>query len=119
MLLWFVCLLVGLEPVLSETGIGNERDVQGEGILHLFNHDTLHLFLLLWIDAEVEFVVYLKDHLALDALGLKALENVDHGYLDDIGSCALDRCVDGVALSKAANGGVVGVDIRQIASTAE
>ena len=71
-----------------------------EGILHLFENDMLYLLFFIRENREVEFVVYLEDHLALDAFGLKTIEDMDHSYLDDVGCCALNRGVDGVTLSK-------------------
>ena len=90
-----------------------------EGILHFFDDDSLYTFFLLWIDGEVEFVVYLENHLATDALSLEAIEDMDHSHLDDVGSGALNRGVDGVAFSKATNDAVGRVDIRQVTTTSE
>ena len=87
---------MGLKPVLTEAGVGNEGNSHVEGVLHLFEDDTLHLFLLFWIDAEVEFVVYLKNHFRADIFTLETLEDVDHSDLDDIGSSALNRGNHGV-----------------------
>ena len=42
-----------------------------------------------------------------------------HSYLDDIGSSALNRGIDGITLGKATHGSVLRVDIRQIATTTE
>ena len=42
-----------------------------------------------------------------------------HGHLDDVGLGALDGRVDGVALGEAPHGGVVGIDVGQIAATVE
>ena len=111
--------LVRLQPVVAETGVGHEGDVKGEGTLHLFENDGLYPTLLLRVNAEVEFVVYLENHLAADSLGLEALVDANHRHLDDVGGGALNGRIDGVTLSKTSDGGVVGVDIRQIATTAE
>ena len=98
--------LMGLKPVITEAGVGDEGNSHVERILHFLDDDTFHLFLLLRIDREVEFVVYLENHLTLDALGLKAIEDMNHSYLDDIGGSALNRGIDGITLSKASNGGI-------------
>ena len=82
---------MSFKPVLSETAIGNKRNREWEGGLHLFKNDALYLFLLIRIDGEVEFVVYLKQHLASDSLCLEAVEDMDHRYLDDISGSALNR----------------------------
>ena len=99
------------KPVLTEAGVCHQGHSHVEGILHLFNDDTLHFFLLLRIDREVEFVVYLENHLTLDALGLKAIEDMNHSYLDDIGGSALNRGVDGITLCKATNGSIGTIDV--------
>ena len=110
---------MGFEPVLTKAGVCHEGNVQGEGVLHLLDDDMFHLLLFLWIDGEVEFVVYLQDHLTLDALFLEALVDADHRNFDDVCRCALDGGIDGVTLSKTSDGGIVGIDVRQIATTAE
>ena len=38
----------------------------------------------------------------------------DHGQLDHIGRRALDRSIDGIALSESANGGIVAVDVAEV-----
>ena len=87
-------MLVGLEPVIAKAGVSNEGNSHVEGVLHLFQDDTLYLFLLVRIDAEVEFIVDLENHLALNAFCLEALEDVDHRYLDDVCSSALNGGID-------------------------
>ena len=63
-------------------------------------------FFLLGQYREVEFVVHLQYHLALDMLCLETLEDVYHGYFDDVGGSTLDGSIDGVALGKAPDGGI-------------
>ena len=111
--------LVRLEPVGAKATVGNEGDRHLEGVLHLFDDDMLNAFFLFREDGEVEFVVYLENHLATDALSLKALEDMNHGDLDNGGSGSLNGGIDGVALSKTTNGSVGRVDIRQVATTSE
>ena len=106
-------MLVCLKPVLTEAGVGDEGNGHVEGVLHLFQDDTLYFFLLVRIDAEVEFVVYLENHLALDAFSLETLEDMNHCYLDDVGSSTLDGRIDGVTLGKASHHAVGGVDVWQ------
>ena len=110
---------MGLEPVVAKATVGNEGNSHLEGILHLFTDDVLNAFFLLWIDGEVEFVVYLENHFATDALCLEAIEDVDHGDLDDVGSGALNGGIDGITLSKTTNNAVGRVDVWQIAATTE
>ena len=110
---------MGLEPVLSEPRICYERNTQWEGFLHFFDNDTLYLFLLLWVDGEVEFVVYLKDHLALEIFCLETIEDTNHCHLYDISCCALNGGIDGVALCKAANCSIMRVDIWEVSASSE
>ena len=107
------------KPVLTEAGVGDEGNSHVEGILHLFQDDVLHLFLLFRIDAEVEFVVYLENHFRTDVFSLEALENVDHSHLDDVCSSALNGGIDGITLCKATNGSIGRIDIWQIATSSE
>ena len=88
--------LMGFEPVLTEAGISHEGNSHMEGVLHLFEDDVLHLFLLIRIDAEVEFIVYLENHLALDAFSLETIEDMNHSHLDDVCGSALNRGIDGI-----------------------
>ena len=91
---------MGLEPVVAKAGVSDEGNSHVESVLHFLDDDTFYLFLLLRIDGEVEFVVYLENHLGTNAFGLEALGDMDHGNLDDVGSGALNGGVDSIALSK-------------------
>ena len=95
------------EPVGTEATVGNEGHIEGVSVLHLLDDDAFNDLFLLRINGEVEFVVHLQDHLAPDALFPEAVEDTDHGHLDDVGSSALDRGIDGVTLGKATHGGVL------------
>ena len=110
---------MGLKPVLTKAGISHQRTTQREGFLHLLDDDALYFFLLFGVDAEVEFVVYLENHLASDTLGLEALEDMYHRHLDDVGCGTLNGGVDGISLCKTSDGGVVRVDVWQITATPE
>ena len=111
--------LMGFQPVLAKARISHKRHTQGEGFLHLFDDDGFHLFFFFRIDREVEFVVYLKDHLTLDTLSLETLVDMNHRHLDDIRCSALNWGIDGVTLCETPHGGIVGVDIWQITTTSE
>ena len=100
-------ILMGLEPVIAKAGVSNKGYSHVEGVLHLFDDDTLYLFLLVRIDGEIEFVVDLQDHFALDSFGFEALEDVNHCHFDDVGSGALNGCIDGVTLSKTTHDAVL------------
>ena len=110
---------MGLEPVVAKAGVSNEGNCHLEGVLHLFDDNTLYLFLLVRIDGEVEFVVDLQNHFALDAFGSEALENMDHRHFDDVGSSALNGGIDGVAFSKTTYHAIGRVDVWQVATTSK
>ena len=73
------------KPVFAPTGICHQWHAELVGILHFFYHNLLHLFFLFWIDGEVELVVHLNNHLALDAFFSEAVEDAYHRHLDDVG----------------------------------
>ena len=64
-----------------------------EGVLHFFDDYTFYLFFLFWIDAEVEFVVYLQDHLRTDALLAETVVDANHGHFDDVCRSHLETAV--------------------------
>ena len=115
----FVLLLMRFEPVFTPAGIGNEGNFQGKGALHFLKDQPFHTLFLFRKNREVEFVVYLQNHFALQSFILHPFIDANHGHFNDVGSRTLDGCVDGISLSKAPYGGVVGVDIRQIATAVE
>ena len=96
-----------LQPICAPAKVGAEWHLHPVGALHGLDDDALHQLLLLGVDAEVEFVVYLEYHRGAQALGTEAAVDLYHGYLDDVGRAALDGCVDGVALGIAAHYAVV------------
>ena len=110
---------MGFEPVVTKAGVGDEGHSHVESVLHFFKDNVLYLFLLVRIDGEVEFVVYLENHFRTDIFGLETLEDMNHSDLDDIGSSALNRGVDGITLCKTTNYRVGTIDIRQVATTSE
>lgn len=112
-------LLVGFEPVGAPPCVCDEGYGEGAGRLHLFDDKLLYPTLLFGHDGEVEFVVYLEYHLRAQAFGFHATVDAYHGYFDDVGGGALYGGVDGVALGKVADDGVVGVDVGQVAATVE
>ena len=56
---FFNFYLVRLKPVVTPAAVGHERYLHVEGMLHLLQDNLLDALLLVRIDAEVEFVVYL------------------------------------------------------------
>ena len=62
---------MSIKPIISNTIIGNQRDTQAVGILHLFGNDTGHLLHLVLGNIEVELIVYLQYHAALQMLALQ------------------------------------------------
>ena len=63
--------------------------------------------------------MYLQRHLGAEVAALEFGMDGNHGNLDDVGSGALQRCVDGVALVEAAAHGVARVDVAQVALAPE
>ena len=55
--------------------------------------------------------MYLHGHFGLQVLLFQAFLDTYHGDFDDVGGCALDGGVDGIALGKAPHDSVLGVDI--------
>ena len=110
---------MGFEPVVAKAGIGNEGDSHLEGVLHFFNDDMFYTFFFFGENGEVEFVVNLENHLALDAFGLETLVDVNHSYLDDISCCALNGGIDGVTFSETTHDAVGRVDVWQVATTSK
>lgn len=55
-------LSVRFQPVFTPTAIGYQWNPQRISVLHLFHHDAFNLLFLLGQHAEIEFVVYLKNH---------------------------------------------------------
>ena len=108
---------MSFEPIVSPSGISNQRYVQLIGILHFLYHDLFDFLFLFGINREVEFVVYLDDHFALDVFCLEAVEDAHHSHFDNVGLGTLDRSIDCIAFGKSAHGSVVAVDVRQIAAT--
>ena len=84
--------------------------------MHLLYHHALHQLFLLGKDREVELVVHLQYHLAADALAAETVVDAYHGHLDDVGLGALYGGVDGVSLGESPHGGVLAVDVRQVAA---
>ena len=81
------------------------------GILHFLYHDLLYFFFLFRIDGEIEFIVYLDDHFALDAFSFESVEDANHRNLDDVGLRTLDRGIDGIALGKTAYCTIAAIDV--------
>lgn len=69
-------------------------------------------------DFEEEFVVDLEEHAGAEAGFADFVIDADHGEFDHVGGGALDRGVHGNALGAAADGGVGGGDVADIAAAA-
>ena len=95
-----------LEPVCTPTCIGNQWHFKGKGILHLFEHNLFNLLFLVRNNAKVQFVVYLKNHLALYSFFVESLIDANHCQFDDVCGTTLYRCVDGIALCITTNGSI-------------
>ena len=97
---------MGVEPVSGGTVAGRESDLALVNALHLLDDDALDLFKVTGNHIKVKFVVNLQNHFGLDALLLEAPVDAHHGEFDDIGSGALDGCVDGVTLAESPHYGI-------------
>lgn len=51
-----------LKPVVAPAAVGDEGHAEGCGALHLANDDFFYALALFGHDAEVQFIVHLKDH---------------------------------------------------------
>ena len=60
------------QPICAPAKVGAEGYLHPVGALHGLDDDALHQLLLLGVDAEVEFVVYLEYHCGAQALGTEA-----------------------------------------------
>ena len=110
---------MGFQPVVSAAAFHRERNRQRNYVLHNLFHQFLQLRYLRGGGFEQQFVVNLQHHAALKALLLQLFRHADHGQFDDIGRCALDGGVHGIALCQGTDGGVAGADVRQVAAAAE
>ena len=88
-------------------------------MLHHVFHQRLELRHFGGDGVKQQFVVNLQHHLALQAFFLQAGGHLNHGQFDDIGRCPLDGGIDGIALGQGPDGGVAGMDVRQVAPAAE
>ena len=79
-----------LQPVLPFTAVGDQGDLELDGVFHFFQNDLTYFFLLVLADVEVEFVVYLKDHFAFQTFFFETVVDAYHRYLDDVGGATLD-----------------------------
>lgn len=109
----YVFLLMGFQPVHPFTAVGDQGNLQFDCIFHFIQHDLFHFFQFVFVDVKVQFIVYLQDHLAFQPFCFEAVEDANHGNLDDVGCTALDRGVDRVSFGISPHDGVMGVDIRQ------
>jgi len=86
-------------------------------MFHELNDFRFDNTLLVFVKIKNKLVVYLEDHSGLEFLFLQPPVNVHHCDLDDVGSAALDRGIDGVALRKTTGRNVPGIDIPQVTSS--
>ena len=103
-----------LQPVLPFTAVGDQGDLELDGVFHFFEDDLTYFFLLVLADVKVEFVVYLKDHFAFQTFFFETVVDAYHRYLDDVGGATLDRGVDRISFGITAYDGVVRIDVRQV-----
>ena len=93
------------KPVAAPPCIGNEGYGKLCCLLHLLDDQYLQLFALFGQDTEVQFVMYLQYHAALQSFLTHAAVHTYHGNLHDVGGTALYGRVDGIALGIASHHG--------------
>jgi len=91
---------MGFKPVSSPSAVSYEGYTEVVGSLHFFDYDFFYRFAFFRHNGEVEFVVNLENHLALEIETLETLVNAYHCNLYDVCSRALYRCIYSVALCK-------------------
>ncbi len=76
--------LVCFKPVSAPAEVGDEGNGELDGTLHGGDDDALDVVFLFGIDIEVEFVVYLENHLGADSFGTET--GIDM-VLEHLGGC--------------------------------
>ena len=107
------------EPILAHTAVGDKGHGEVNGVLHFRNDNLAYALHFVGRYVEIEFIVYLHDHLRAEMLVLQAAIDSHHRHLDNIGSGAQDRRIDGIAFGKRADGGVLRIDVRQVTFASE
>jgi len=108
---------VSLEPVLAVGDFNFKGNVEFDGALHATHEQPLHFIEFTHGGIHNQFVMDLHDQTALHPAHFS--RHVNHGQLDDVGSRSLDGRVDGIALCKGANNGIVAVDVGEGPASAQ
>ena len=90
-----------------------------DDIFHLLFHDSLNVLNLLCQGVKEQFVVDLEHHAALEAFLPQPPVHTDHCKFYDVGRSTLDRSIHSIPFSERANGGIPGIDIRQVTPPSE
>ena len=90
-----------------------------DGILHFVHYYIAHALHFLFRHIEVQFVMYLHDHLRAQVFFFEPPMNRNHRHFDDICCRSLNRCINGVALGERTYGGIIRCYIRQVAFAAK
>ena len=106
-----------LKPVCADPDTNFEWNTPLIGFDHQPDDKFVQLGLLFGHDIKHQFVVDLHYHARLQAAMTYLAVDVDHGYFDYVGSRALQRSVDGIALCIAADHCVPRADFGQEALT--
>ena len=110
--------LVGFEPGLAGAGLYFDGNAEGEGVAHGVGDEEFGGVDFVFGDFEEEFVVDLEEHAGAEAGLVDFLIDSDHCEFDHVSGGALDGCVHGDALGAAADGGVGGGDVANVAAAA-
>ena len=98
---------VRLQPIGSFADLGYQRNTQrGHHPLHTRAYKLANFCSFRTKNVEVEFVVHLQDHSAPQLTLSDFLVYSDHRQLDQVGSRALYRGIDGIPLCIAADDGI-------------
>src|SRR5581483_395575 len=112
-------LLFQIAPVGPEGKIGDEWNIELDHAFHLRTHQRANLFCLVEGHFEEQFVMHLQNHARLEIAFCQLAIERDHRQLNQIGSCALQRRIDGRTLGKAALVGVATLDVRNRSQPSE
>ncbi len=78
-------LLVSLRPILSDSQIYLERDIQFRYILHDVLQTCSSGLYLVGRGFYYQFIVYLQDGFCAEGFEFAVLVSCDHGHFDDVG----------------------------------
>ena len=107
------------QPVGTGAAFHRERNGERYYVFHDLLHQGLQGGNFFGKGVEYQFVVNLQHHLAAEPLLPEPPVHPDHRQFDDIGRCPLHGGVHRVPFRKGTDGGVVGMDVRQVPAPSE